>query len=141
MGIPGKSIMAKKPAARSQKAKNLPKPSSASVRKVVESKKPNLSKPVNTKTGMARSGKAKSVISKNPASTVKSSLSVVSPKPEAVTKTKDSTNEPAIPSVLDYQEQRARIARRAYELYEERCPPGADVQDWLRAEREIMQKR
>ena len=44
-------------------------------------------------------------------------------------------------SVLFFQEQRARIALRAYELYEERCRIGADVQDWLRAEREIMGKQ
>ena len=60
--------------------------------------------------------------------------------PVAETKREAPTNPPETPSVLDYQEQRARIARRAYELYEERCPPDADVRDWLRAEREIMKK-
>ena len=32
----------------------------------------------------------------------------------------------------------ARIARRAYEIYEERCRLGASLQDWLRAEREVL---
>lgn len=33
---------------------------------------------------------------------------------------------------------KARIARRAFEIYEERCQLGASLQDWLRAEREIL---
>ncbi|MDT7041713.1 DUF2934 domain-containing protein [Candidatus Nitronereus thalassa] len=32
----------------------------------------------------------------------------------------------------------ARIAQRAYEIYEERCRLGASLQDWLRAEREVL---
>ncbi len=31
-----------------------------------------------------------------------------------------------------------RIAQRAYEIHEERCRIGAPLQDWLRAEREIL---
>ena len=59
------------------------------------------------------------------------------PKPKSATKTKELPTQ----SVLYYQEQRARIAGRAYEFYEERCRIGEDVLDWLRAEREIMQKQ
>ena len=33
---------------------------------------------------------------------------------------------------------RQRIAIRAFELYQERCRIGAQLQDWLRAEREIL---
>jgi hypothetical protein len=33
------------------------------------------------------------------------------------------------------------IARRAYELYQERrCDPGHDFEDWLRAERELKER-
>lgn len=31
-----------------------------------------------------------------------------------------------------------RITQRAYEIYEERCRIGASLQDWLRAEREVL---
>jgi|HubBroStandDraft_1064217.scaffolds.fasta_scaffold1010598_1 hypothetical protein len=38
-------------------------------------------------------------------------------------------------------ERRAEIARRAYELYLERgCAAGEDLDDWLRAEREVREK-
>lgn len=33
---------------------------------------------------------------------------------------------------------KARIASRAFEIYEERCLLGAPLQDWLRAEREVL---
>ena len=34
------------------------------------------------------------------------------------------------------------IARRAYDLYQERgAAPGGEVDDWLRAERELREKR
>jgi Protein of unknown function (DUF2934) len=36
------------------------------------------------------------------------------------------------------QSTEARIARRAYEFYEERCRLGASLQDWVRAEREVL---
>ena len=38
-------------------------------------------------------------------------------------------------------ERRAEIARRAYELYLERgCVAGEDLDDWLKAEREVLEK-
>jgi hypothetical protein len=38
-------------------------------------------------------------------------------------------------------DQRDRIERRAYELYEQRgCQPGHEVEDWLRAEQEVLGK-
>jgi hypothetical protein len=38
-------------------------------------------------------------------------------------------------------EQHAEIAQRAYELYLERgCAAGEDLDDWLRAERELLEK-
>jgi hypothetical protein len=37
-------------------------------------------------------------------------------------------------------EVRAMISTRAYELYERRgCEPGKEIEDWLRAENEILQ--
>ena len=39
-------------------------------------------------------------------------------------------------------EPNGAIARRAYELYEQRGrEPGADVDDWLRAEHEVLEWR
>ena len=40
-----------------------------------------------------------------------------------------------IPSMVSYE----AIARRAYELFVERCrEPGRDLDDWLQAERELQ---
>jgi Protein of unknown function (DUF2934) len=35
-----------------------------------------------------------------------------------------------------------KIRERAYELYQDRgCAPGLDIQDWLRAEREVLARQ
>jgi len=46
-------------------------------------------------------------------------------------RTVDTPRQPNAPTAAD-------VARRAYELYEARgCAPGADLDDWLQAEREL----
>ena len=40
------------------------------------------------------------------------------------------------PTPIDLE---AKIRQRAYELYEERgCMPGQEIEDWFRAEREVL---
>lgn len=102
--------------------------------------------------GKNKSSLAKTVLAKGkrhksdqrkPASPKLAPPSPTLPKSSANQKSKSPTRakESSPQSVLFYQEKRARIARRAYELYEERCRVGEDVLDWLRAEGEIMQSR
>ena len=130
------------------------KPGSTSVRQVAPGKKNDLSKTRKSQVEQPKPDKPKVVKSLSASAPTKLSQVRVSAKPKAVVKAQVESPKPdkpkvvkspsspstATPSVLDFQEQRARIARRAYELYEERCPPDADVQDWLRAERELMGK-
>lgn len=137
--------MAKKPTATPRKGDSTAKAVSTSGPKSAASKRPALSQAVEVRTAKPKPAKTKSVNLKLP---VSPSPGMASAKLGTRIKTQDSpkdnpndnTTKFAAPSVLDYQEQRARIARRAYELYEERCPPDGEVQDWIRAEREIMQK-
>lgn len=44
---------------------------------------------------------------------------------------------PGSPSARDWDTE-ARIAARAYEIYEERIRLGVSLQDWLRAEQEVL---
>jgi len=62
------------------------------------------------------------------------------PKPDTVVDPKRSSGKMAImPDTIHSQEM---IRERAYELYESRGrEPGQDEQDWLRAEREILNQR
>jgi hypothetical protein len=51
---------------------------------------------------------------------------------------------PGVRSIADQHslQTKAVISARAYEFYVARgCQPGLDVQDWLRAEAEIMRQR
>ena len=46
--------------------------------------------------------------------------------------------DPSDEQAIDQREARERIARRAYELYEQRGRvDGSDAQDWLQAEQEV----
>lgn len=48
---------------------------------------------------------------------------------------------PRMESNVDEQAHRERIAKKAYELYEKRGPSdGCDVEDWLEAERLILEQ-
>ena len=50
-------------------------------------------------------------------------------------------NFPEETELSDTALQRRLFARRAYQLYEERgCLDGFDVQDWLQAEREVLEQ-
>ena len=49
-----------------------------------------------------------------------------------------SNDQMSSPSVAMNPNSEERIAARAYEIYEERIRLGASLQDWLRAEREVM---
>jgi len=50
------------------------------------------------------------------------------------------TTQAAIPEQTMSDGLRARIAKRAYELYLERgCRPGCDLEDWVDAEREVLE--
>lgn len=45
----------------------------------------------------------------------------------------------SIQTLIENEEQRSRIAERAYELFlEEGCGHGNDLEHWLRAEQEIL---
>lgn len=62
------------------------------------------------------------------------------PKPKIIAGPKGSpANVATMPVTIPLQD---RIRERAYELYQTRdCEPGQDVQDWLRAEQEIIRKQ
>jgi hypothetical protein len=55
----------------------------------------------------------------------------------------DGTNEVRNASrTTDVDVARENIARRAYELYEQRgCEAGHDIDDWLQAEQDLRQRR
>jgi hypothetical protein len=43
------------------------------------------------------------------------------------------------PTPIDLE---AQVRQRAYELYEQRgCTPGQEIEDWFRAEREVLARR
>ena len=132
--------MAKKPETGIKNSTKPAKAAGTSVRKETGNKKQFLSKPVKSKADKPKPDKKKSMSSKSISATTNPTEVIRSSKSGTGLKTKTPPGDPALPSVLDYQEQRARIARRAYELWEERCPPNGDVLDWLRAEHEIMGK-
>ncbi len=53
-----------------------------------------------------------------------------------------STKKPSAAAVSDPQELEIQIRERAYELYEARGrEDGHDLEDWLSAEEEIMEKK
>ena len=55
---------------------------------------------------------------------------------------KDPTKKPSATAVSDPQELEIQIRERAYALYEARGrEDGPDLEDWLRAEEEIMEKK
>jgi hypothetical protein len=61
------------------------------------------------------------------------------PQPETAVVPKSSSGKAAIAMMSDPAPSQDMIRARAYELYENRGhEPGQDEQDWLRAEREIM---
>jgi len=52
------------------------------------------------------------------------------------------TKKPSSSATNDKQELREQVIQRAYELYEARGrEDGHDLEDWLRAEEEIMEKK
>ena len=55
---------------------------------------------------------------------------------------KDPKKKPSATAVSDPQELENQIRQRAYELYEARGrEDGHDLEDWLRAEEEIMEQK
>ena len=55
---------------------------------------------------------------------------------------KDPTKKPPATIISDSQELENQIRQRAYELYEARGgEDGHDLEDWLRAEEEIMEQK
>ena len=55
---------------------------------------------------------------------------------------RDPYKKPSATAVSDPQEIEERIRQRAYELYEARGQgDGQDLEDWLRAEEEITEKK
>jgi Protein of unknown function (DUF2934) len=55
---------------------------------------------------------------------------------------KDPTKKPSATAVNESQELEIQIRERAYALYEARGrEDGHDLEDWLRAEEEIMEKQ
>ncbi len=65
------------------------------------------------------------------------------PQTRRSVKTSNSQSRQTQPESLDLapEELRSRIATRAYQLCQERCRYGAEVQDWLMAEREVLGKQ
>lgn len=65
-----------------------------------------------------------------------------SAKPRTIKKSKDSVGTDQTPELKRQVELNrsihGRINARAYEIYEERSRIGGPVQDWLRAEREVL---
>jgi hypothetical protein len=55
---------------------------------------------------------------------------------------KDPTKKPPATAVSESPELEVKIRERAYELYETRGrEDGHDIEDWLRAEEEIMEQK
>jgi hypothetical protein len=54
---------------------------------------------------------------------------------------KPESRRPRSPKPADPSDIEERIRRRAYELYEERMVDGFALDDWLRAQREILGAR
>ena len=60
----------------------------------------------------------------------------VQPSVQTVTETKTDGRQNLVPINLEEE-----IRRRAYEIFEERgCTPGNEHEDWLRAEREVLDR-
>ena len=54
----------------------------------------------------------------------------------------DRTRSQSSREIRSWKDDEERIAKRAYELYLERGPhPGAELDDWLRAEHEVRTRR
>jgi hypothetical protein len=96
------------------------------VQKKPKSQHSSLSSPGPEETNGTHSSAPKSPKRKSPTSRGSENLSVSPNNPRPVT-----------PDVMDWNTQ-ARIAARAYEMYEERMHLGASLQDWVRAEQEIL---
>jgi len=95
---------------------------------------PTQKKPNSQTSKPSPPGKTERPAKVSPAKKSQSSQTKKVPKKPAASGNKKGSNPHGLPD----QNVEATIAARAYELYEERCRLGGPMQDWLRAEQEIL---